>query len=163
MAGASLDFDLSDIESRLSALQARLSNLTPLMEDIGSSLETSSSQRFESKTAPDGKRWPALAAATVRHRIRKGRDPRDMLQFSGDLRRSLNYRASADQVVISLGGAGNSTKYARAHQFGARINRVGVRVGGYVINIPARPVLGISRDDEAEISLIAEKFLGEDF
>lgn len=159
MPGASLEFDLGAIERRFAEIQARLSDLTPLMEEIGSSLNTSTQQRFESKIAPDGKRWAAHAASTIRVRLRANSTAGDILVFSGTLSHSVNYRASSNQVIVSMGGAGNSTAYARAHQFGASISRKGVNIGGYTITLPARPVLGISADDEKDIKIITEDFL----
>ena len=148
MPGASLDFDLSGLTSTLDRLQARLADLTPLMEEIGSSLLTSSQERFESKTAPDGSRWATLAAATIRDRLRRNYSAGDILLRSGSLRNSLNYRPGSDQVIVSMGGAGNSTAYARAQQMGYE-------------KLKARPVLGLSTEDKQSVSTIADRFLEE--
>lgn len=151
--GASLDYDLSAISARLGEIQDRLADLTPLMERIGASLLTSSQQRFESKTGPDGDKWPALAASTIAARRRAKASPNDILVFRGAMRLSLNYRTGRDNVVISMGGTGNSVAYSRLHQLGGRAGR------GHKVKIQARPVLGLSRDDEAAIAKIVDQYV----
>lgn len=146
MSGASLEFDLSGFTDALDRLKSRLNDLTPLMAQIGEALLLSSQMRFETKTGPDGQGWAALAAATVRDRIRRRYGGANILQRTGALARSLNYRAGPDRVTVSLGGSGNSTAYAAFHQFGTR-------------RFPARPVLGLSAEDERIISEIAETFM----
>lgn len=155
MAGASLDFNLSDLTSWIEKLQARLADLTPLMADIGDSLLTSSMHRFETKTAPDGSAWAALAAATIRDRIRRDYGGENILQRSSALKLSLNSRPGPDQVIVSMGGSGNSTAYARIHQYGGQAGR------GHKVKIKARSVLGLSPDDEKSIGVITERFLRE--
>ncbi|UQZ89536.1 hypothetical protein C4J81_10110 [Deltaproteobacteria bacterium Smac51] len=128
-----------------------------------------------------------MAARTIKERIKKGYGNQNILRRSGHLARSINYRASSDQVIVSMGGVGNSLDYAAAHQFGAIINMRPrrqtlyyqgngnrwvsrrqsdssrtVNVGGYTIRIPARPVIGLSVEDKGAVNTIFENFLAED-
>ena len=161
MAGAGLEFSLDGITGKLEQLQTVFTDLTPLMDRIGAALEMSAQMRFETKTGPGGQKWQDLAASTIRERIRKGYGGQNILRRSGDLVRSLNTRSAPDRVIVSLGGSGNSTAYARAQHMGATIKRSGVNVGGFIIKIPARPSLGIDREDEKEIVNITDRFLKE--
>jgi len=169
-------------------LQAALSDLTPLMEEIGAELLQSSQERFETHEAPSGEPWAALAASTVKQRLKKGYGEENILRRKGWLARSLHYQAESDQVTISMGGTGESIAYAATHQFGALIkmderrqtlyrkaDKAGnlkrgfvkrkqsnfaqeVKVGAHTIAIPARPVLGVSAKDEAAIMKIVENY-----
>lgn len=78
-----------------------------------------------------------------------------ILNRSGALARSIDYRASADNLVV-----GSSLIYAAIHQFGGTIRPVRARflrfmlLGGIVITdkveMPARPYLGLSAENRAE-------------
>ena len=157
MAGASLEYSLAPLEGLVERLRAGLNDLGPLMEDIGAELSASAQRRFETKQAPDGAAWEALAAATIARRLKAkgGEGAGDILVFSGALSQSVSYEAESDQVTITMGGSGNSTAYAAIHQFGGRAGR------GRKVNIPARPVLGLSSEDEAAVGRIIEEYFWE--
>ena len=177
MLGASLDINLEELGITMEELQDKLSDLSPLMERIGALLLLSSQMRIEqTKTSPEGAPWAPLAASTVKKRTKDGSIGGGILRVKGNLLRSLNYRVEGNSTVISMGGSGKSMDYARIQQLGGDINRAPskqklyygatgnrwvtkkkakrtriVDVGGYVIHIPARPVLGVSAQDQADI------------
>jgi phage virion morphogenesis protein len=187
MMGASINIDMAEITQRLGTLSERLGNLRPLMENIGATLLLSSQMRIEqTKKAPDGSAWTPLARSTIRKRMKAGTLGGGILKIHGDLLRSLNYRADDQSVTISMGGSGRSMDYARIHQFGGTIERQSsqrtlhygetgnlwvkrsqskrtktVNVGGYTITLPARPVLGLSQEDEEDIREAVQSYTAE--
>lgn len=134
MAGSSLDINLTisnaaAVEAAFRALDAALADLTPAFRDIGEALLNSTRERFSSQTAPDGTPWEALSPGYAqRKKVHKDK----ILTLHGRLRGTLNYQAGPREVRI-----GTPFIYGATHQFGAPER-----------HIPARPFLGLSRDDE---------------
>jgi len=155
MAGASLEYSLAPLTGFVERLQAAFADLTPLMEEIGAELETSTQRRFETKQAPSGEPWAELAAATIKQRLKKGYGAVNILRRKGWLANSIHYQADSDGVVVSMGGTGNSIAYAAIHQFGGMAGR------GRQTYIPARPVLGVSSEDELAIIKIVDNYFLE--
>ncbi len=126
-----------------------------LAEGIGRLVQESTSNRIRStKTSPAGAAWKANRAGTA------------ILYRSGALERSIDYVASADSVVV-----GSGEVYARIHQQGGRIEPKSAKAlafmaGGRLIfaksvTIPARPYLGLSDQDQADILQRAREWLTE--
>ncbi|MCC6594270.1 MAG: phage virion morphogenesis protein [Xanthomonadales bacterium] len=141
MAGAQFTVQLAD--AAVQAMWRRLieagTNLKPLLTEIGSILEDSTKKRFSSQESPDDVAWSPLSQVTL-DRKKTGR----ILYESGDLFDSIRFEAGADFVQLLAG----PTEYAATHQFGRADNRM---FGGPLAPIPARPFLGLSEDDQAEI------------
>jgi phage virion morphogenesis protein len=184
MAGASLELDLSEIQEGLADIIKKLSDLTPLLSNIGAVLLLSSQMRIQqTKTAPDGSAWQPLTNKYKRLRQKKGTIGNGILMVRGNLLRSLNYNAKADELTVSMGGSGKSMDYARIHQLGGEINipprtqnlkfdkrgwfskpkkavrSMDVNIGGYTIHMPARPVLGLSEQDKQDVLAEIEDYL----
>lgn len=164
MAGTSLTFtlsDLADMQAQLEAAHRRSEDFSPLMDQIGAAMETSTHERFEKEEAPDGTAW----AETIRKKEEGGQ----ILRLDGHLDNSVTHRAGADEVEI-----GSNLIYAGVHQDGATI---WAKKDGYLrfalpgglgfamvdhVTIPARPYLGIGGDDEETIAeLTADYLLGD--
>lgn len=75
---------------------------------------------------------------------------RKILIRSARLRNSISSRASGTKIYV-----GTNLVYARIHQMGGNAGR------GKKVTIPARPFLGISKEDQNEIARIIEKKLKE--
>jgi phage virion morphogenesis protein len=159
-----------------SELLMRAGNLKPVMDEIGSMLETSVQQRFDWGVGPDGDDWKLSQRAAEEDGV--------ILVDSGRLRQSITRVAGATSVEI-----GTNLVYAGIHQFGGAIEKhaasmpvyrkqadvkAGVskfvkrsksdfmtyhEVGAHEVHIPARPYLGINKDDEREIAHIVEHYL----
>ena len=67
---------------------------------------------------------------------------------TGRLRNSITYRVAGEVLYV-----GTNVEYAGIHQFGARAGR------RRNVVIPARPFLGISRDDREKIEHIIQDFI----
>ena len=136
--------DLGPVIDRLARqLARRPAAMADLMDNIGSELDSSTHRRIDAeKTAPDGGRWPGWSEAygETRH------PGHTLLVSNSDLLQSIQFVASAREVSI-----GSNLPYAAIHQFGgADVGKPG---------LPARPYLGLSDDDRAEITAMAEDFL----
>ena len=124
-------------------------DFTPAMRQIGETLLNSTRQRFADEEAPDGSKWPDLSPVT---KARKQSHADRILHESGALSGSINYRADSRSVSI-----GSTREYAGTHQFGAlqgsygRTSRNGPIPWG---DIPPRPYLGLSQDDQSQITKI---------
>jgi phage virion morphogenesis protein len=134
MAGAFLEIHIDDAQLRdgLQQLQARLSDLTPVFQDIGEALLNSTRARFSRQTAPDGSPWAALSPGYQAH---KKKNANLILTLNGYLRGTLNYQADKASLRV-----GTPLIYGATHQFGRPEK-----------NLPARPFLGLSADDETMI------------
>ena len=140
-----------EITGALARLSAALSDLTPVMQEIGEILLDSTKQRFIQGVAPEGTRWAAKSPATMQAYRRRGDrvDVRPLFGPSGALSSQIFYEAGPDSVRW-----GSLMIYATTQQFGAaqgafgRTSRNGPIPWG---RIPARPFLGISAEDQVNI------------
>lgn len=148
MAGSSIDFRVSFDErpalQSLSNLAALTSNMEPVLRDIGEYLDLSHRLRWDREESPGGKPWAPLNPATLSRKARNGRN-RGILVERGNLRDLLSYQISGESLFY-----GTNQVYGSAQHFGRP-----------EINLPARPWLGISDDDERAIEDILVKHLSD--
>ena len=143
-----VEFDDTAIKKALSNLQQAAGNLSPALKAIGDDLKVSTQQRFVSKTGPDGQQWEANADVTI---DRKGRN--DPLVGEGTLAEQISATLIGDNTLE----IGSSIQYAAMQQFGGTKSEFPFLWG----DIPARPFLGISSEDEAKILSTIEEFLSD--
>ncbi|MFD2676075.1 phage virion morphogenesis protein [Camelimonas lactis] len=147
MSGVTIHVNVVGIDS----VEAALSRLNPLqtgtlLESLARLIREQTVDRLTSGgPAPDGSAWkPNL----------EGRTP--ILHRSGALARSIDYTVSGMQAIV-----GSGLIYARIHQQGGVITpksarRLAFTVGGKPVfvrkvTMPARPYLGLSGSDRAEL------------
>lgn len=153
--------DMRELQAKLRRMAAV--KVQPVAKQVGEALVSSTIRRFGEQRDPDGKPWQPLAAATVaprkkdygkRGRIKKRAEARlqgrKILIQTARLRNSISSKVSGTAVAV-----GTNVVYARIHQFGGKAGR------GKKVTIPARPFLGISGADQAEIRRIVEAAVGE--
>ena len=145
---------LRRVSRQLRRLAAAGANTTDLHRRIGEFVLRSTRDRFERAQAPDGTPWKPLAASTVR---RKGHS---RIGFQdGHLFGTLNYRAASHEVLV-----GSPRIYAGTFHFGAARGAFGATRTGSPIpwgDIPARPILGVSSGDRAEIEAITRDWIAD--
>lgn len=112
-----------------------------LFEAIGDILKIQTEERFDAQASPDGTPWHPLSRAYAAYKRKKGKDSR-ILHLETDLRSTLVAQANDYSVAF-----GSNRKYAAIHQFGGRFKAF----GKYDTTMPARPYLGLSDDNVAEI------------
>jgi phage virion morphogenesis protein len=151
MSGIEFTAEIDDKELRkfLSDTLGHVTNLRPFYADVGEHLLNSTEDRFDSQTSPHGAAWANLSPATIASRSHKGDEGGlTILRHHGHLAGSFNYEANSDQVQI-----GTPSVYGAIHHFGGKAGR------GRSVDIPARPILGLSSDDEQAIREKAADFL----
>lgn len=157
MSGATLtlryeDADLQRLAKRLQRALAK-ADRKPLLHLIAGALRESAILRFHQGKAPDGSHWKKSRRA-----LETGGQT---LILEGRLRDSLAAIVGAKRLEV-----GTNVEYGGIHQFGGVIrpkNRRALNVPDIgpraSVTMPARPYLGISADDEAEIKDITETWL----
>ena len=152
-----LEIENDQITPTLAGVAEALDNPLLLFRDFGDYLVKSTTDRFPTGHAPDGSVWAPKSPATLAaYAARKDRvDRRPLFGPSGALSSTINYEAFNDRVEW-----GSPMIYAAVQQFGAGKGAFGQTSRGAPIpwgNIPARPFLGISPDDEAQLlDIVAE-------
>ncbi|WP_150526275.1 phage virion morphogenesis protein [Roseibium sediminis] len=151
-----LSVDTSGFDKALVRLEPLVDpNLGMLAEILSGVGESQTRRRIETeKTAPDGTEWPENAEGTSILR-RTGAHLLDSV---------------ASQSSGSTAEWGAAWEYAHVHQFGAVIKpktakALGFHVGGKFVRakkvvIPARPFVGLSKENEAELVDVVTDFLG---
>ncbi|PLX49125.1 MAG: phage virion morphogenesis protein [Desulfobulbaceae bacterium] len=174
MAGAglaiSVEIDDRQVREALTSLEKAGGNMHLAFQDIGEYLLISHRERFDNEQAPDGTPWEPLADSTLRRKmlkgVRRGKGKKrkslttsrgtkagaikalagsKILVERGDLRDLLRYQAGGDSLEF-----GTDRIYGATQHFGDDDR-----------NIPARPYLGLSDDDEAEVLRIIQAHLDD--
>jgi len=124
MAGVVLELDARDVRRALDALRRAVSDMQPLMAEIGEVLVSQTLESFEEGRAPDGSPWPPSERVLAHGG--------QTLMDTGQLRASLSREVEVlpDEVWV-----GSSKVYAAIHQLGGQAGR------GHGVRIPARPFL----------------------
>lgn len=148
------------VQSYVDTLFERLGDLTPLMEDIGASIERNVELRFDTKRDPAGQPWVPLSPRTRAQYDRADRRPArgggveiarrgTLLERTGLMRDSLTYAATSDQVEIGFG-----RPYAAFHELGtSRMPRRGL--------LTADPTTGeLGEDDRRSVLDLLQSYLG---
>lgn len=153
MNGVRITLNAAELADTIEGLAALMRQPEPAMEEVGEALTFSTQERQRAGRAPDGSAWPRLNPAYA-----AAKSGREMLRESGRLM-SLTRRVRGNTVVV-----GTNAPWALTHQMGATIRpkkgkRLAFRLGqlsvfARSVTIPARPFLGVSEEDRAEIAEI---------
>lgn len=180
MSGISLTMEAERypaLKRQLDGIAARMASMRPLMTDIGSYLDMTVNRRFIGQRGPGGVPWEPSAAALARG----GKTLID----SARLMQSFSYNATDFSVeegtnviyaaIYQFGGtikreARTQTIYRRYNEASGELSSRFVKrsksnfatdhaVGEHEINVVARPMLGIDKDDEREISALVDDYI----
>ncbi len=143
--------ELPQLNERLKGVYNHLNgDFTPLMERIGTLVLRSTAGRFETKTDPSGASWEQLMPSTLQSKRNIDNSDREnvgILVEAGNLEDSFS-KDSAVQVFPFSVIVGTDEKYGKYHQVGTK-------------HMKARPFLGLSDDDKAEIQQALNEFIEE--
>lgn len=176
MALIQIDVDDRQVLDVLAKLARRAGDLSPALKQIGEGLVDSTRRRFVTGTAPDGSRWAPNSQTTLLRYLGSKDRPRGLfdkrgrltkkgvgvalgkkpLIDSGNLASTINYRVVDGGRTLLVG---SPQKYAAVQQFGAKRGSLGG--GAPWGDIPARPFLGISASDRAEILEVLQRYLSK--
>lgn len=152
------------IRARLREISSRVSNMSPIMKNIGDRVVEQTKRRFESGgPAPDGTPWKAPKTPNPK-RVRT-------LTVSGHLRDDIRYRPIGNNAVA----IGTNRVYAAIHQLGGRTAASVIlprrkkalktpyglfkKVNHPGSVIPARPFLGVSEENSTELLRIINEYI----
>lgn len=150
-----------EVLGALNRLLAASDNTLPAMQDIGEYLIESTRQRFRDMLGPAGEPWVPNTEVTQDAAEARGDryDPRPL--FGPTRRLSSEILAFAGNHEVTVGSA---LIQAAVMHFGAEQGEFGTSARGGPLpwgDIPARPFIGISRDDETQVLAILGEYLGE--
>ncbi len=163
-----IEVDDREVMEALKQLQAKIGDLSPVLREIGEDLVESTKQRFADSRGPDGTVWPANSPVTIARML--GANPRNFKKdgglskagaarmdgkkpLIGETRRlseEIHYQIHGDTLEI-----GSNLEYAAMQQFGGTKAEFPHLWG----DIPARPFLGLSNEDEAKIIETVKRYL----
>ncbi len=126
-----IDVDDSQVRSMLKRLARRMTDMRPVMAEIGEIVVESIQRNFEEQRSPDGAPWKPLTLETLKRK----RHPDRILYETGTLFRSIHPEPRSRSVSI-----GTNIIYGAVHQLGYKPR-----------NLPARPYLGVRDSDWPEI------------
>ena len=136
----------------LRELEQRMTDMTPVMRDIGDRMESRVKARFETETDPLGNAWAPWAASydPAQGGSRPTNGNTTLLDLTFDMLDSLSWDADSQSVTIGFG-----QPYAAYHEFGtSKMPRRGM--------LSANPDTGqLAPDDEAEILDVIQDFLSQ--
>lgn len=136
-----------DIQRRLAALASE--DFQEILESIGSAVESQTRLRLaDEKASPDGAPWSPWSTSYARTRTGK----HSLLVSEGDLLDSIQYELNGDELEV-----GSNLVYAATHQFGDRRKAF----GKIDVTYPARPFLGLSQQNEKDLTALIEEGLAK--
>ena len=140
-----INVSVSDnVTGGLRALSDRVNDMQTVFADIGEYLLLSHSERWARQESPEGRGWKELDRDYLQSkRKRESRGRNKILVLNEYLREGLRYQASNTTLEF-----GTDSEYGRTHHQGDDSR-----------NIPARPWLGVSDEDNQEISAILSEWL----
>lgn len=133
-APITITIDDRQIQASLAQLIRHVSDLTPIMEDIGRAMGNLTHDAFLN----EGPGWPQLSPVTVKKR---GSAHPILQQSAGGLASGIIHGGDRNSAWV---GAGRAFKYAAVHQFGQPKGASGTTRRGAPIpwgDIPARPYI----------------------
>lgn len=141
--------NLPEVRKKLREIALRAGSLRPVFKVMAKTLALSTEKRFSAETGPDGEKWQGVKTATRRRK----KNPK-ILTESTKLRDGIHEEISDDTLLF-----GSDSPYGAIHQLGGKfsVKRRGskrgkrARKGPGKITMPARPFLGISVQDEADL------------
>ncbi|MDR1398107.1 MAG: phage virion morphogenesis protein [Desulfarculales bacterium] len=163
MASSGVSLKWGGFDKALNKFSKKLkSQKAILLEAVGEVLVSGAIKRFQDEEDPKGNKWKpsqrTMAMKTQKSAVKRDAKGR-ILKGSGKilkkgrkgggktltdtarLRNSITSEVNGDSVLV-----GSNVKYARIHQLGGMAGK------GHKITIPARPYLGISKEDRQEVA-----------
>jgi len=144
-----IKIDTAKLTAALKRLAAAGRDLTPAMRKAAGIMVDAVEENFGQEGRP---RWKDLAKSTIKQREKEGTWPGKILQRSGGhgLAGSITRHYDATSAVV-----GSNLPYARIQQLGGKAGR------GHKSEIPARPYLKLTEEDEEKILKSFNTFLSQ--
>lgn len=145
----------------LDRLAGALGDMSPVMSEIGEQLMATTEARFDEGKAPDGAAWAPKSQTTIDAYVRRGKavDRRPLWGPGEGIRLAKSFHTAHGQSWVEIG---TNAIQSAVMNFGAKKGSFGKTKRGASIpwgDIPARPFLGLSDQDEANIADTVEEWL----
>lgn len=158
-------FEVDEITPMLQRVSVALGDMTPVMQDIAELLLVSTQDRMKKGETPEGTKFAPRSPVTLERYAKLGLSFGAPLNLTGEMRGQLATESGADFARI-----GSNAIQAAVMQFGAEQGAFGAHIGKDKLgrdhfhsipwgNIPARPFLGVSEDDQTGILAELEDWL----
>lgn len=168
-----------DIARQMAALIKAGQDTAPLMADFGVHLESTTIERFDTQTAPDGTGWTPSKRAKEQRAKEQGAKEQGgkTLTDKGIMKSSVTNRSGNDYVMV-----GSNLKYFGVHDQGysgnvtvpehvrttsmvfgrALAGPISFKVGSFTraMQMPQRQILGLSQENKDEFGALAEDHFG---
>lgn len=166
-----IEHNLPGVQRELDRIARRCGSMRPALKAMGQALVLSTDERFSKQVDHRGDKWRDLKKATWRKKKNS-----KILTESTKLRDGISPEVDGDTLLV-----GSDSPYGAIHQLGGEIRQEGVtlhlkgtgratrfakkgqgdrtKTVDRTIKMPARPYLGVSRDDEEELLAIAGDYL----
>lgn len=144
-----IEFTNDEITPALERLAAGLDDMTPVMQGIGELWLASTQDRMQRGETPEGRAFAPRSPVTLARYAALGFSFGNPLHLTGEMRSQLSTESGADYTRL-----GSNAIQAAVMQFGARQGAFGQAARGGPIpwgDIPARPYIGVSDEDETMI------------
>lgn len=135
-----MEIDDREVLAALARVQQRIGNMRPLLKEIGEDMAASTKKRFDTTTAPDGNPW--LRNSVLSTLLYKEGDT-PLTGETGLLHSTIN----SDVISATAVEIGSPMQYSAMQQFGGTKAEFPHLWG----DVPARPFLGLSEADKANI------------
>ena len=154
-------WNTAEADAVFAELAARMTDMTPVMEDIGEIMIESTRQNFAESSSADGIPWAPKSQATMDAYAARG-DSVSAAPLIGPSR-TLSTTIFSQPSSSSIRWGSNLIQ-AGVMQFGAAKGEFGTASNGSPIpwgDIPARPFIGVGEEDERQIIEKVEDWLGD--
>lgn len=154
MAIIELDLETGSALDGIAKLLGRVEQPRPLLMEIGEDLSESTKERFRDGVAPDGTPWAPNSPVTVsiyQNMFASASGKRPLVGETRRLSNEISWQLEGDRAVL----IGSPLPYAAMQQFGGTKGDWPHLWG----DIPARPFLGVSDQDERTILDLMSTYL----
>lgn len=131
---------------------------------MAEALRTAAVERFGTQKSPEGKRWKT----SIRAKAEGGKTLTKTAYLKNSIRSEADEKGFAvgTNVIYAathqLGDTGRTIRPRKAKALRFQVNGKWVSAKQVTVSIPARPFLGISEEDEAELAGIIDDMMGEE-
>jgi len=149
MAGAKIQISTQGaqaVSDVLTQLIKNANNLAPALGNVGEHLMLTHRDHFDEQRSPDGTPWQALSPDYAKSK-KKNKDK--ILRLNDILRDTFAYNIGDESLEF-----GTNLIYAAIQHYGGASD-----MPPSLAAIPARPLIGLSDDDEKEVIEILSEFL----
>lgn len=157
MANGDVSLNWGGFDKAIGNAMKKMANKKALMASVGEALVSGTIQRFTREESPKGEKWQPSERAAA--------EDGQTLSDTGRLRKSIDYAATPSKVMV-----GSNADYARIHQMGGTVKPKGKKALKFKgldgkdvfvkqVDIPARPYIGVSKQDMDEVRETITDFL----